>query len=653
MFRPLPDPIKRQLESHLTRKPMKKDEVLFNQGDTGDAMYIIVSGTLAVFLTDATLGLCVDLARLGPGQSIGEMALVTGASRSASVRAVEDTQLLRLSREIFYHLVQAAPQMGLLIAGVLAKRLDTVNKAQGIEFGTLRGKTPDPALIDAIPAQLIKRHRMVPVQSSGGVVTIATPDPSNRLGLDDLKRMLGDQPVQLMAVSEADYNQFIAQHLGSNVAGAEKKAPTVRATGPLKPINFLGGDNEKEDARLAQAAASSVDVVNLTSSIIAEAIERGASDIHLEPERRNVSVRYRMDGRMVPRDGVIPMSMHAPLLSRLKVLGSLNITEKRLPQDGRISLEYAGKGYDLRMATVNTKFGEKVTMRILDSSKLDQNLSSLVVAEKVSSVMRKLFYRPNGLVLVTGPTGSGKTTTLYAALRERHNKEISIVTVEDPVEYDLPGVTQVQVNEGIGLGFPEILRTFMRQDPDIILVGETRDGATARLACNAALTGHLVLSSFHTNDAISAVVRLKSMEVEPYLIASALLGVVNQRLVRRICPACRVEAPATELVIKNLVASGVPLDAGAKFYKGAGCDKCSNEGFKGRVGVYELLLVGPKVREVISQSDATAAEIKASAMDGSYVPLSRFAAHLLTNGYTVPSEIIRILPKDDHAGALS
>ncbi len=648
LFRPLPEAVKRQLETRLVRKNLKSGDVLFNQGDQADAMYIVWSGALAVFLTDNTLGLCVDLARLGPGQAIGEMALVTGQPRSASVRAVEDTQLLGVSREIFYHLVQAAPQVGLIIAGVLAKRLDTFNKQQGIEFGTLRGKTPDAALLESVPAQLIKRHKMVPVNSTGGVVLIATPDPSNRLGLDDMKRMLGDQQVQLMAVSEQDYNAFITTHLGVPVgtpAAAAKAAPRAMA-GPPKPVTFLGAGDDREDQKV-QAAANTADIVNLVSAIIAEGIERGASDIHMEPDRKNVIVRYRIDGRMATRDGTIPLSLHLPLISRLKVLASLNITEKRLPQDGRISLEYVSKPYDLRMATVATKNGEKVTMRILDSSKLELNLGHLIVAEKVSSVIRKLFYRPNGLILVTGPTGSGKTTTLYAGLKERLNKEISICTVEDPIEYDLPGVTQVQVNEGIGLGFPEVLRTFMRQDPDIMLVGETRDGAVARQACNAALTGHLVLTSFHTNDAPSAITRMRSMGVEPYLLSSALLGVINQRLVRRICPACRQEVPASELVLKNLQAAGVLVDATSKFFKGNGCDKCNGEGFKGRVGVYELLLMSPKVRDAISQEKPQMGDIRAAAMDGSYVPLARFSTHLLTQGYTVPSEIIRILPRDE------
>jgi type IV pilus assembly protein PilB len=428
---------------------------------------------------------------------------------------------------------------------------------------------------------------------------------------------------------------------------AAPKAAGPRAfTAPLKPVAFSTAESREDEAKVG-AAANGQDSINLTSSIVAEALERGASDIHVEPERRGITVRFRVDGRMVIRDGSIPINLLAPLISRFKVLAQMDITEKRLPQDGRISLEYQGKPFDLRCATINTKHGEKLVMRVLDASKLDQDLGSLIVSDKVSSVIRKLFYRPNGLVLVTGPTGSGKTTTLYAALRERMNKENSICTVEDPIEYDLPGVTQVQVNENVKLGFAEVMRTFMRQDPDIILLGETRDATTAKLACNAALTGHLVLSSYHTNDAISAVLRLRSMGVEPYLVGSALLGVINQRLVRRICPACRVEAPAGEMVIKNLVSSGVPLDPTAKFYKGQGCDKCNKEGFKGRVGVYELLLISNKVRDAISLENCTAQDIREAAMDGSYVPMSRFSAHLLTQGYTVPSEVIRILPKEE------
>jgi type II secretory ATPase GspE/PulE/Tfp pilus assembly ATPase PilB-like protein len=356
-------------------------------------------------------------------------------------------------------------------------------------------------------------------------------------------------------------------------------------------------------------------------------------------------VRYRVDGRLSFRDGTIPFALHAPLMSRIKVLASLNIAERRLPQDGRISLDLGQKGYDLRVATINAKFGEKVTLRILDSSALEQNLASLVLADKVSQVVRKLFYRPNGLVLVSGPTGSGKTTTLYAAIKERLNPELAICTIEDPIEYDVPGITQVQVNEAIGLGFTDVMRTFLRQDPDIILVGETRDAATAKLACSAALTGHLVLTSFHTNDTISAVMRLREMQIEPFVLAGALLGVINQRLVRRICPSCRVETQYSDVIRQNLDHAGVPLDKAAKLYKGAGCKACNGEGYKGRVGVFELLVVSNAVRDAIAQ-EANAAQLKQAAADGLFVSLARYAQFLLAEGLTVPSEILRILPRE-------
>jgi type IV pilus assembly protein PilB len=246
---------------------------------------------------------------------------------------------------------------------------------------------------------------------------------------------------------------------------------------------------------------------------------------------------------------------------------------------------------------------------------------------------------------VTGPTGSGKTTTLYAALRERLVQSLSICTVEDPVEYDLPGVTQVQTNEAQGLGFPEVLRAFMRQNPDIIFVGEMRDPVTAKMACNAALTGHMVLSSLHTNDALSTLARLKSLGVEPFVIASSLLGVVNQRLVRRICPACRAEAPASDATLRTLRNVGIVLDASVKLYRGKKCKLCNGEGFKGRVGVYELLVVTQKIKDAISR-DADIVEIRNAAMDGSYVSLARYATFLLTQGLTEPGELLRILPRE-------
>ena len=646
IFEPLPATIKQQLLAQLSKRQLQPGEVVFNEGDPGDSMYLIHRGQFSVYIADPKLGLNYELAKLGPGQAFGEMALITGEARSAGVRAIDAGLVLLLSRDVFFKLINAAPQVALTIAQVMARRLELHNKTQGIEFGSLASIKFDPAAIDIVPEFLIRRHRMVPVSIIAGVVTVATPDPGNKLGLDDIKRLVRGMEVKLLAVSAKDFDSFIDKHLEADApVKIAPSAPSADFAQAASQVQYHGMHRENEDDNLARQSASGQDVVDMLSAILAEGIGRGASDIHIEPDRDRVNVRYRIDGRLHFRDGTIPISLHLPLMSRLKVLADLDIAEKRMPQDGRISLEIASKSYDLRLATVNTKYGEKITLRILDSSTLEQSLTSLVLAEKVSQVVRQLFYRPNGLVLVTGPTGSGKTTTLYAAISERNNPELSVCTIEDPIEYDVPGITQVQVNESIGLGFPEVMRTFLRQDPDIVLVGETRDSATAKLACNAALTGHLVLSSFHTNNAISALLRLREMDIEPFVLSGALIGVINQRLVRRICPSCRVESGYSEIIGHNLQHAGVILEPGAKMYKGAGCAVCNGEGFKGRVGVFELLLMSTAVREAIAK-EASAAEIRAAAKDGAFVSLANYSSFLLQQGLTVPSEILRILPKD-------
>ena len=625
-------------------------EVIFKEGDEGDAMYVIEDGFVGVYVTDEAMDLTVDVATLGRGEAFGEMALVTGEGRKASVKAIERTSLWVLHRDVFFRLVQAVPQMGLTIAATLARRLDQVNRTHRVAFGTLRNATIPPELRDAVPQQVCMRHKMVPVSTAAGIVTLAAVDPQNRVGLDEIKRMLRGIDIKLMAVSEDDFNRFMASQMTQNLAARvlQQQNQTKNYVALSKgAISYYGSAGEGAEADKLKQAASSNDIVELLNQILFEGIERGASDIHIEPERTTLMVRYRIDGRLVLRPGEIPITAHTAIVSRLKVLASVDIAERRMPQDGRISLKLNGKNFDLRLATVNTKYGEKVVMRVLDPSSLQADLSSLILADKVCTAIRNLFYRPNGLVLVTGPTGSGKSTTLYASLAERRGPEMSIATIEDPIEYTMEGITQVQVNEGIGLGFPDVMRTFLRQDPNMILVGETRDAETAKLACTAALTGHLVISSFHTNDAISAIQRLRAMEVEEYLIADALLGVINQRLVRRLCPACRTEANYGELVVQNLQRAGVNVDKNTVFYKGQGCPQCRGEGFKGRAGVYELLVVNPAVKEAIGRG-ASAAEIKELASNGSYVPLSRYASFLLAEGLTVPSEILRILPKQEN-----
>ena len=648
LLAPLPAQVKGELMGWMQKRAVNVGEIIFNEGEAGDAMYIIESGYVSVFVNDAALGLTVDVASLGKGEAFGEMALVTGEGRKASVKALEPTTLLVLTRDVFFRLVQAVPQVGLTLAATLARRLDALNRTQRVAFGSLRNLTVPDEVKALVPPAVVARTKMAPIAHAGGVVTLACVDPQNRVALDEMKRLLRGMDIKLMATAPDDFERYLLllQASTQRVQQAQAKNYAQLAKGG---IAFAGGSllgSAGDDAQKLQAASASNDVVELLNQLIYEGIDRGASDIHIEPERSAVVVRYRIDGRLKARAGEIPLSALNPLVSRCKAVASLNIAERRLPQDGRISLKMGQKNYDLRIATVNTKNGEKIVMRVLDPSSLQADLSSLILAEKVCTAVRSLFYRADGLVLVTGPTGSGKSTTLYSAIAERRNPEISIATIEDPIEYSMDGVTQAQTNEAAGLTFASIMRTYLRQDPNLILVGEMRDTETARLACNAALTGHLVISSFHTNDAISAVQRLRSMELDNHLIAGSLLGVINQRLVRRLCPACRAEAPVTDLVMQNLARSGVVLDARVKLYRSVGCPQCSNEGFKGRAGVYELLVMSAAVKDAVARG-APAHEIRVAAEQGAYVSLARYAAFLLQEGITIPSEILRILPKTE------
>lgn len=642
ILRPLAPQLKAQLEQHLSEKVVRAGAVIVTEGDPGDSMFMIVSGEVSVYLTDKSLGLSCELARLSAGQVFGEMALITGSPRSATVKATEDTKLKCLTRDVLFKLVQAAPQVGLMIAAVLAKRTEELNKGQWLEFGSLKGRTLDPALLDTLPVPLIRKYKIAPVARSGNAVTIATADPSNKIALDDVRSFLAGDKVRVLVVPEPELSAWIATHFGG-------QAPKPRAPSQIAgQITWTTATSEADDLKAAQAA-SSQDIATLLSTLVAEAIEKGASDVHLDPDKKGLVVRYRVDGQLVTREQVIPKSLHLPLVSRVKILAGLNITERRLPQDGRISLEAAGRPFDLRVATICTRYGEKVTLRVLDSAAIRQSLSTLIGAEKVAQVVRRLFTQPNGLVLVTGPTGSGKTTTLYAAVRERMGQAVSICTIEDPIEYDLPGVNQVQVNEAAGLGFSQVLSAFLRSNPDVIFVGETRDAQTAKLACTAALTGHLVLSSLHTNDALSAVSRLQTMQVDPYVVAGSLLGVINQRLVRRLCSSCRTPTTPTEGTLDGLRALGVSFDESTQFYKAKGCQACGGEGVKGRVGVYELLVVSQRVRDAIAQG-ADPVALRNAAADGSYVSLARYASFVLAQGIVDPAEVLRVVPRDQTAG---
>ena len=647
MLDPLGSELKVKLAPRLKVLDASPGEVVVHEGDPGNAMYLIASGMVSVYRSDRDLGVTVELTKLGSGDNFGEMSLITGDPRSANVAAIEQTRLLVIDTVIFERLVKAVPQVGLKIAARLAHRIDELNQARGVKFDTLEGRSFDERLLQLVPVATIRRLKMVPIEEKRGVVEVATPQPHNRAGLLEIRRLLRGMQVRLIAVSLRDYADFMRAHV-EKVESMDTRSRLGFRKRIQERANRIAYDGVTAQATGRGSAVpatqtSSREVSKLIDQMVVEAIDRDASDVIIEPTREALRIRFRVDGRLQDRDGKTGLGLHAPFMSRLKVLAGMDITERRLPQDGRISLKIDKETYALRLATVNTRWGEKAVLRILDSSRLSASMSSLILHDRALEMLRRMIFQPGGLVLVTGPTGSGKTTTLYAALMERHSPDVSICTVEDPVEYDLDGVTQVQVNESIGLNFPAVMRAFLRQSPDIIMVGETRDRATADLTFNGALTGHQVLSSFHTTDAISVIPRLRDMGIERFVLSSALEGIVNQRLVRRICDRCRQSEAYSPVVLTQLREGNVKTPKGGKMFIGRGCEACNGSGFAGRVGVYEVMTVGGQVRDCVNSELSPDDLFRAAQYDG-MVTMADYASFLLSEGLTVPTEVLRVLP---------
>jgi type IV pilus assembly protein PilB len=396
-------------------------------------------------------------------------------------------------------------------------------------------------------------------------------------------------------------------------------------------------EEDEKPANLMELASASEDapVVRLANNILAMAIKKGASDIHIEPQEKSVMLRLRVDG-ILRVESVLSKKIQLPLASRLKILARLDISERRLPQDGRISIKIDERAIDFRMSTVPAKFGEKIVMRILDKSASLLPLDQLIMHGPTVERYRWMINQPYGIIYVTGPTGSGKTTTLYSSLAEINAPEVNISTAEDPVEYDLPGLCQVQTHKDIGLDFARILRAFLRQDPDVILVGETRDQETAKISVEAALTGHLVFTTLHTNDGPSSFTRLQEMGIEPFLMANSTIGIISQRLARRICQKCKKQVEIDETTLSYF---GYTRDSAPPFFKGEGCDRCSGSGYKGRVGLYELLSMGDELKRAVANG-ANTSTINELAIKNGMKTLKQYSMILMAEGLTTVEEVL-------------
>jgi general secretion pathway protein E len=482
-------------------------------------------------------------------------------------------------------------------------------------------------VIKKLPTKFVNRYRVIPIRMDNNTLTIATSDPLELHTLDDIGLLLGCK-IEVVLTSEEEINQALQKYYGT---GAQTVQEIISG---IKEKKIIEQDKEVTDL---ESLAHEAPVIKLVNLIIMEAIKKKASDIHIESFENEMVVRYRIDGVLYDTTPP-PKWLYPAIISRIKLMAEMNIAERRLPQDGRIQLKVGGKQIDIRVATLPTLYGESLVLRILEKESILLGLEELGFEETVLDKFKKLINRPNGIILVTGPTGSGKTTTLYAALNKINSPEKKIITIEDPIEYQLKRINQLQVKPKINFGFAQGLRSMLRQDPDIMMVGEIRDLETAEVAVQAALTGHLVFSTLHTNDAASAITRLHDMGVEDFLISSAVIGILAQRLVRLICPECREEyLPEPELVkefhTKTLL-------------KGRGCENCNQSGFKGRTGIFELLVVNEEIRDLILKK-VNASKIKEHAIKLGMKTMREDGFQKVQKGLTTIEEVLRVAQEEE------
>jgi type IV pilus assembly protein PilB len=542
-------------------------------------------------------------------------------------------------------------------------------KAQemGLPFVDLSKVAPEGGAVNIVPEHVAKRHNVIPVKKDSATNTlwVAMSDTTNPYAADDL-RMVSKCTVRAVLAAPGAIEDAISRVYGGGTSAGS--VPSEAAKGGMNPMKggmnpMAGGGGgsdlmqmmrediakagssgdmaKDDDDETGAAMAEEAPIIRVANTIIQQAIKEGASDIHIEPDRRGLRIRYRVDGVM-HETMTMPKYIQPPLISRYKIMAEMNIAERRIPQDGRIPIKYENKDFDLRVSCLPSIFGEKIVCRILDKQSVLIGLNKLGFTPELQSQLEELVQQPNGMVLSTGPTGSGKTTTQYSVLNKLNSIEKNILTIEDPCEYQLSGITQVQVNKKAGLTFSTALRSFLRQDPDIIMVGEMRDLETAEIAIESALTGHLVLSTLHTNDAPSAVIRMVDMGVEPFLISATIIGVLAQRLGRKICTNCKepYETPATDL--RRFGFKPESPDQMVTLWRGKGCELCRHTGYKGRLGLYSLMRVNDEVAELIVRR-ASLNDIRDASKANGMQELREDGLQKVLDGITTPDEVMRVV----------
>lgn len=505
--------------------------------------------------------------------------------------------------------------------------IETLRMQLGIEFVDLNKVQIDPSMAQIVPRNIARAYRVVPVKMENNQLYLAMEDPLNFRALEVVREATRKRVVPMIA-----YSNVISRAL-SVLYENEGAAMAIKEMSEERGLTIGAAADERE----VQDEASAAPTVKLVNSILERGFDEKASDIHVEPHQNNMVVRIRVDGRL-QEILTIPSQLQSAVISRFKVMAGMNITESRIPQDGRAQFRRGnGQTIDLRLNTMPTIFGEKVVIRILWRDATTLTRKGIGITDRDNAKLDRILHNSSGMILIVGPTGSGKTSTMYTMIQELNRDDINMISLEDPVEYQIDGVTQVAINEKVGLTFASALRACLRQDPDVICVGEIRDGETAEIALRAAMTGHLVLSTIHTEDTISAIDRLRDLGIEPYLIASSVRGIISQRQVRRICPNCRTQVQPDPYLCDL---AGIRNPSQYKFYKGKGCHMCFGSGYKGRTGVFEILPMNAKIREAISEGKNSTELRRVIAAEGDFVPMIANARDLVENGVTTLDEVV-------------
>jgi len=557
-----------------------------------------------------------------PVRDVADVLLEAGKITSAQISQIRQQQSSKPGADVATLLLEA---------GLCEEEDILMAKAElcGLEFRHISAQDIDKAIFEKLDINFIKDSSVCPVAVENGEVVVATSEPTNVFVLEEVKRRIGME-IRVVVCSEQDIEAVC------NALREEKFDDGLDdIISDMTEIEVL--QDEREETEDLEKMAGQSPVIKFVNYLISNAIHEGASDIHIEPKDKVTKIRYRIDGVLFEMKQA-PLRMHPAIVSRIKIMSNLDISERRLPQDGKISVLVGGRGIDLRVSTLPTCYGEKVVIRVLDRQSMLKGLDHLGMEPEILEAFKEQIKQPHGILLVTGPTGSGKSTTLYSSLCQMDGEKMNLSTVEDPVEYQLDFCNQVQVNEKVGLTFASALRSLLRQDPDVIMIGEIRDNETARIAVQAALTGHLVLSTLHTNDAASSITRLVNIGIDPYLIAASLNAVLAQRLVRKICTKCKEPYQIPENMRKYAERAGVQPQ---ELFHGAGCDKCRHSGYQGRIGIYEFLVVDEKFTDMINQ-DPSVANMRRAFRESGNPTLFDDGIKKVKRGLTTIEEVLRV-----------